>query len=151
MPSHYLKEVDYFFNIYKELEGKKSDTYGWEDRVVAFQVIEESIRRYEDYEYERAGVGVLFTVITILVVQGGLALFGAVLVRLMSDAVLIESLADSPVILEMTAVGGVLLIGLSLVLLDIKRPRVANFLPALIIAPLLVVLAQAIGIEIYPL
>jgi len=49
LPSHYLKEVDYFFNIYKELEGKKSDTYGWEDRVVAFQVIEESIRRYRDY------------------------------------------------------------------------------------------------------
>lgn len=49
LPSHYLKEVDYFFNIYKELEGKKSDTYGWEDRVVAFQVIEDSIRRYIDH------------------------------------------------------------------------------------------------------
>ena len=45
LPRHYLKEVDYFFNIYKELEGKQSDTYGWEDRVVAFQVIEDSIRR----------------------------------------------------------------------------------------------------------
>ncbi len=97
------------------------------------------------------GIGVLFTVITILVVQGGLALFGAVLVRLMSDAVLLDSLADSPIILEMTAAGGVLLIGLSLVLLDIKRPRVANFLPALLIAPLLVVLANALGINIYPL
>jgi hypothetical protein len=97
------------------------------------------------------GIGVLFTVITILVVQGGLALVGAVLVRLMSDAALVESLADSPVILEMTAAGGVLLIGLSLVLLDIKRPRVANFLPALLIAPLLVVLANALGINIYPL
>jgi inorganic pyrophosphatase len=49
LPSHYLKEVDYFFNIYKELEGKKSDTYGWEDRVVAFQVIEDSIRRFLDH------------------------------------------------------------------------------------------------------
>lgn len=49
LPSHYLKEVDYFFNIYKELEGKKSDTYGWEDRVVAFQAITESIQRYADY------------------------------------------------------------------------------------------------------
>src|SRR5688572_8326478 len=28
LPSHYLAEVDYFFNIYKDLEGKKSDTYG---------------------------------------------------------------------------------------------------------------------------
>lgn len=53
LPSHYLKEVDYFFQIYKELEGKKSDTYGWEDRVVAFQIIEESIARYESYKAGR--------------------------------------------------------------------------------------------------
>ena len=50
LPSHYLKEVDYFFNIYKELEGKKSDTYGWEDRVVAFQAITESVQRHHDYQ-----------------------------------------------------------------------------------------------------
>lgn len=49
LPSHYLKEVDYFFNIYKELEGKKSDTYGWEDRVVAYQAITDSIQRLQDY------------------------------------------------------------------------------------------------------
>ena len=48
-PSHTLQEVDYFFGIYKELEGKKSDTYGWEDRVVAYQVIQDfCIRRYKD-------------------------------------------------------------------------------------------------------
>lgn len=47
---HYLAEVDYFFNIYKELEGKKSDTYGWEDRLVAHQVIMESVQRYNDYK-----------------------------------------------------------------------------------------------------
>jgi uncharacterized membrane protein YqgA involved in biofilm formation len=51
----------------------------------------------------------------------------------------------------MTAVGGILLIGLSLVLLDIKKPRIANFLPALLVAPLLVVIAGALGINIYPL
>ena len=48
LPSHYLAEVDYFFNIYKDLEGKKSDTYGWEDRLVAHQIILESVQRYED-------------------------------------------------------------------------------------------------------
>ncbi len=48
LPSHYLAEVDYFFNIYKDLEGKKSDTYGWEDRLVAYKVIHECIQRYED-------------------------------------------------------------------------------------------------------
>ncbi|MHC5068326.1 MAG: inorganic diphosphatase, partial [Planctomycetota bacterium] len=50
LPSHYLKEVDYFFNIYKELEGKKSDTYGWEDRVVAYQVIDDAMIRYQRYQ-----------------------------------------------------------------------------------------------------
>jgi inorganic pyrophosphatase len=48
LPSHYLAEVDYFFNIYKDLEGKKSDTYGWEDRLVAHQVINECVQRYKD-------------------------------------------------------------------------------------------------------
>ncbi len=50
LPSHYLAEVDYFFNIYKDLEGKKSDTYGWEDRLVAHKVINECVQRYKDYE-----------------------------------------------------------------------------------------------------
>ena len=45
---HYLAEVDYFFQIYKDLEGKKSDTYGWEDRLVAHQVILESVQRFQD-------------------------------------------------------------------------------------------------------
>ncbi len=48
LASHYLAEVDYFFNIYKDLEGKKSDTYGWEDRLVAHQVITDCVQRYHD-------------------------------------------------------------------------------------------------------
>jgi uncharacterized protein len=87
------------------------------------------------------GAGVLFTTLTILIVQGGLALLGSVLGTFMSD----------PMIAEMTATGGIILMGLSLILLDIKRPRMANFLPALIIAPVLVALGQALGIPIYPL
>ncbi len=86
------------------------------------------------------GVGVSFTVLTILVVQGGLALLGSGLGTFMTD----------PMIAEMTATGGIILVGLSLILIDLKRPRMANFLPALVIAPLLVVLAQAVGIDIYP-
>jgi inorganic pyrophosphatase len=46
IPAHRLAEVDYFFNIYKDLEGKRSDTYGWEDRAEAMQVIEDCIERY---------------------------------------------------------------------------------------------------------
>ncbi|NWG15679.1 MAG: DUF554 domain-containing protein [Chloroflexi bacterium] len=86
------------------------------------------------------GVGVSFSILTVLFVQGGLALAGSGAGYFMS----------APMIDEMTAVGGLLLIGLGLVLLDIKRPRMANFLPALVIAPLLVALAGAVGINIYP-
>lgn len=97
------------------------------------------------------GIGVLFTTVTILVVQGGLALFGMLLVSLMNDTSTIDALTTNPAIVEMTAVGGVLLIALAFVLLGIKKPRVANFLPALVIAPLMVVIGQALGIPIYPL
>lgn len=97
------------------------------------------------------GIGVMFTVVTILVVQGGLAIFGSVLVQWMGDPTLTETLNNNPLINEMTAVGGFILIGLALILMDIKRPRVANFLPALIIAPLIVWLASSLGINIYPL
>ena len=97
------------------------------------------------------GVGVLATCLTIFVVQGGLALFGMLLAGLMSANTSLTSIAQNPMILEMTAVGGILLIGLSLVLLDVKKPRMANFLPALAIAPLMVAIAQALQINIYPL
>ena len=47
VPRHTLREIDYFFHIYKDLEGKFADTYGWHDRVDAFKIIEESIDRYK--------------------------------------------------------------------------------------------------------
>lgn len=97
------------------------------------------------------GVGVLATCLTIFVVQGGLALFGMMVARLMTDQTTAAALAQNPMILEMTAVGGLLLIGLSLILLDLKKPRMANFLPALAIAPLMVAIAQILNINIYPL
>jgi hypothetical protein len=87
------------------------------------------------------GIGVLFSVFSVLGMQGGLALLGALAGEFMSD----------PMINEMTAVGGLILIGLGLSLLEIKKPRVVNFLPGLIIAPVLVALATALGINIYPL
>lgn len=87
------------------------------------------------------GIGVGFSAISILVIQGSIALIGSQVGQIMSE----------PMINEMTGVGGLVLIGLSLILLDIKRPRIANFLPALLIAPLMVAIAAALGINIYPL
>lgn len=97
------------------------------------------------------GIGVMFTTVTVLVVQGGLALLGSFLITLMSDPNMLDALGSSPMVSELTAVGGLLLMGLSLILLDVKKPRVANFLPALIIAPAMVAVGQALGIPLYPL
>lgn len=97
------------------------------------------------------GIGVMFTIITLLVVQGGLALLGSLLITLMSDPTAVGAIGSSPMVNEMTAVGGLLLMGLSLILLDVKKPRVANFLPALAIAPLIVAVGQALGVNLYPL
>ena len=87
------------------------------------------------------GPGVLFSAVTILIYQGGLTLlakfFGASLTGIT---------ADTPAVIEMSATGGVLILGIGLILLEIKRIRVGNFLPALLIAPLIVVVLQAFGV-----
>lgn len=77
------------------------------------------------------GWGVLLSAGSVLVVQGGLTLAGA----------LFGAFMDKPMILAMTSTGGVLLVGLGLGLLELKEVRVANMLPALVVAPLLVALA----------
>ncbi|MCZ2126791.1 MAG: DUF554 domain-containing protein [Anaerolineales bacterium] len=75
------------------------------------------------------GVGVLFSSLTVFAIQGGISLFAGVF-----DAIL-----TAPMMNEMTAVGGVILVGLALSsLLEVKKIRTGSFLPALIIAPLIV-------------
>ena len=48
LPRHYLAEIEHFFQIYKDLEGKRMQIVGWEKSEVAMQVIMESITRYAD-------------------------------------------------------------------------------------------------------
>ena len=75
------------------------------------------------------GVGVLFSSVIVLVYQGGLSLLAAQL----------NAIVTEPMMSEMTATGGVILIGLAISsLLEIKKIRVGNFLPALAVAPLIV-------------
>jgi uncharacterized protein len=75
------------------------------------------------------GVGVLFSSFMILLYQGTITLLAAQL----------NSLVTKPMMAEMTATGGVLLLGIAISsLLEIKKIRVGNFLPALVIAPLIV-------------
>ena len=44
---HYLREVEHFFQIYKDLEGKRVEILGWEKSDAAMRIISESIVRYE--------------------------------------------------------------------------------------------------------
>ena len=48
LPQHYLKEVEHFFHIYKDLEGKRVQILGWEKSEVAMSIVNESIERYAD-------------------------------------------------------------------------------------------------------
>jgi inorganic pyrophosphatase len=48
IPQHYLKEVEHFFYIYKDLEGKRVQTVGWEKSEVAMRLITDAIARYAE-------------------------------------------------------------------------------------------------------
>ena len=75
------------------------------------------------------GVGVMFSTIIIIVYQGGISLLAAQL-----DAIVTPAMMN-----ELTATGGVILLGLAISsLLEIKKIRVGNMLPGLAIAPLIV-------------
>lgn len=80
------------------------------------------------------GWGVAASAITIVVVQGSLTLLGLAIGGVLPDAQLAA----------ITATGGLLLIGVALRLLRIREIPVADLLPALLVAPLLVELAAAL-------
>jgi hypothetical protein len=61
------------------------------------------------------------------------------------SALLIDKFFTDMMVNEMTAVGGVIIIGIGLILLEIKKIKVATFLPALIFAPLIVIIYQRIS------
>lgn len=80
------------------------------------------------------GWGVAFSVLPLLVYQGTITLAASVV----SDAFTPEVVAG------LTAAGGILILGISLRLLELKRVRVGNLLPALLFAPLAVAVLQAV-------
>ena len=48
VPRHFLREVEHFFAIYKELEGVQTNVIGWKDRDVARGLIAAACTRYSD-------------------------------------------------------------------------------------------------------
>jgi len=73
------------------------------------------------------GIGVIFSAIPLLLYQGSLTILAKSL----------QSVLTQAIINELTAVGGLLLIGLGINLLGIKNLKVINMLPALLIAAVL--------------
>lgn len=74
------------------------------------------------------GVGVLFSAVSVFIVQGTLTLFGTRLDALLADRMRIE----------LFAAGGLAVMAIGLNLLDIKKIRLGSLLPGLIITPILV-------------
>ncbi|MBT1248178.1 membrane protein [Thermosipho sp. 1223] len=78
------------------------------------------------------GLGVLLSGFSVLVIQGLLVIFSSKLSFLTTPAYLND----------LIAAGGVMVLGIGLKILEIKDTRVGNFLPALLICPLLVFLVN---------
>lgn len=80
------------------------------------------------------GVGVLFSVIPLFIYQGGLTLLASVIGPYLSDAL----------VAEMSAVGGVIIIGIAINMLALgkERVRVGNMLPAIFLPAVYLPLAQ---------
>jgi len=76
------------------------------------------------------GIGVGFSALSVLVVQGAITLGAGAL----------EGVITDPMIAAMNAAGGVLVMAIGLRLLEVRQVRVANLLPALLLAPLAVAL-----------
>jgi uncharacterized membrane protein YqgA involved in biofilm formation len=76
------------------------------------------------------GWGVGLSAITVLLVQGGIALGAGAFEHILSEG--------SEALAALVSTGGILIIGISLKLLGVKDVKVGNFLPALVFAPALV-------------
>ena len=83
------------------------------------------------------GVGVIFSALVLLIYQGAITLLAAQIQALVSEAML----------MEMTATGGVIILAIAISsLLEIRPIRSGNFLPGLLITPLMVWLMQTLGL-----
>jgi len=85
------------------------------------------------------GIGVGFSALTVLVVQGSLSLLAGLLATVIPDP------TTNPHIGVTTGIGGMLILGLGLGLLEVAQIRVASFLPALVLGPLVVAIALHLG------
>jgi uncharacterized membrane protein YqgA involved in biofilm formation len=88
------------------------------------------------------GAGVILSAATVLVYQGGLSLLAMLFATGLGGVT-----RQTPWVIEMTAAGGVVILSIAFILLDIKRIRTVNLLPAIFIAPLIVAVLGVLGIR----
>lgn len=81
------------------------------------------------------GIGVGFSVLPILIYQGGISLAAGFFTQVIPNPY------NDPRIFLLTGVGGIMIIGLGLNLLEIAKIRIASFLPSLMIAPVVYAIA----------
>lgn len=83
------------------------------------------------------GIGVGFSALSILVVQGTLSLLAGLLANAIPDP------TTDPHILISTGIGGLMIFGIGFGLLEITKIRIASFLPALVLGPVAVAIANS--------
>ena len=81
------------------------------------------------------GIGVLFSAVPLLIYQGGITLL----------AMLFGNFFPAIMVTELSAVGGILLLGLGIDILGIKKIKVINMLPALVVIVVLIWLFPGTG------
>jgi len=82
------------------------------------------------------GWGVLLSAVVVLVFQGALTL-AARWLRLLAN--------DEPLLAEVSGAGGIMMLAIGLGLLEIKKLPVADFLPAIFLAPLMIGIGRALA------
>lgn len=80
------------------------------------------------------GIGVLFSALPLFILQGAITL----------SARLFGEVVPPEVITEVSAVGGLLIVGLGIEILELRRMKIANYLPALVYAGVFAVLLKII-------
>ncbi len=73
------------------------------------------------------GIGVAFSAVSLLLYQGSITLLASAASQWITE----------PMLTAMTATGGVMILGIGLLVLEIKEIRVANLLPGLLVAAVL--------------
>lgn len=73
------------------------------------------------------GIGVMFSAVPLLLYQGGITLFANYVSNYLSDALIVE----------LSAVGGILLLGLGMSIAEIKKFKIVNMLPSLFVVVIL--------------